>query len=48
MREFLSKQVTDKEVRKREELEINKKQADIWAKDQENYNEHEKRKNEYI
>lgn len=48
MREFLTRQVQDKDVRKREELEINKKQAEIWAKDQENYNDHEKKKNDYI
>lgn len=48
MREFLTRQVQDKDIRKREELEINKKQAEIWAKDQENYNDHEKKKNDYI
>eukprot|EP00825_Cyclidium_porcatum_P038651 TRINITY_DN4527_c0_g1_i4.p1 TRINITY_DN4527_c0_g1~~TRINITY_DN4527_c0_g1_i4.p1 ORF type:complete len:557 (+),score=167.16 TRINITY_DN4527_c0_g1_i4:224-1894(+) len=48
MREFLNKQIEEKNQRVQKEEDINKQQADIWAKDRENYLEHEKQKKDYI
>ncbi|KAL4453090.1 hypothetical protein ABPG74_015321 [Tetrahymena malaccensis] len=48
MRSFLNKQIDEKNDRKVQEDQINKKQAEIWAKDRENYMEHEQNKQTYI
>lgn len=41
MRQFLSKQIEEKNERKLQDELINKKQAEIWSKDRENFMEHE-------
>lgn len=41
MRQFLNKQIDEKNQKLEQEESINKKQAEIWAKDRENFIEHE-------
>ncbi len=48
MRNFLNKQMDDKNHRKIQDDQVNHMQADIWAKDRENFMEHERQKEEYI
>jgi len=47
-RNFLDNQMADKERRREEERALEKKQADFWKKDTDQYNDHEKRKGEYV
>jgi len=48
MRAYLDSQMEEKARRKEEERQLEKKQADIWKKDTNDYNNHEKSKKEYI
>jgi len=48
MRDFLDQQMAEKERKKLEEKVLEKKQAEIWKKDTNDYNNHEKSKTEYI
>ena len=48
MREYLNRQMQEKEERKRQEEDVNKKQSTIWKKDVENYMDHEQKKSEYV
>lgn len=44
LRSFLNQQIDEKRRRQEEEEELNKKQAEIWKQDLDNYNDHEKKK----
>jgi len=48
VKRYLDIQMQERERRKQEEREVEKKQAEIWKKDTEDYNNHEKKKAEYI
>lgn len=48
MRAYLNKQMDEKHNRQVQDDQINKKQAEIWAKDRENFMEHENQKQDYI
>ena len=48
MREFLNKQMDERDQKKQQEEDLNKLQAEIWAKDRENYLNHENEKHSYI
>jgi len=48
VKKYLDLQMQEKERKRQEELEVGKKQADIWKKDTDDYNTHEKKKAEYI
>lgn len=48
MRRYLDSQMDEKARKKEEERQLEKKQAEIWKKDTNDYNEHEKSKKEYI
>ena len=48
IRQFLDKQVVDKEQRKVFEVELNNRQAEFWKKDTNDYLDKEKAKNDYI
>ena len=48
MRRYLDSQMDEKARKKEEERQLEKKQADIWKKDTEDYNNHEKNKHDYI
>ena len=48
MRDFLDKQKHEKDLRRQEEEEFNRKQADLWKKDTNDYNNQEKLKMDTI
>lgn len=48
VRKFLDHQMNEKNSRKKQEDEFNKKQADIWKRDTEDFYENEKKKSDYI
>ena len=48
MKEFLDKQVGEKNQRKQFETDLSNKQADFWKYDTNNFFETEKKKNEFI
>ncbi|KAM3130923.1 hypothetical protein pb186bvf_016946 [Paramecium bursaria] len=48
IRSFLNMQIEEKRRRQQEEEDLNKKQAEIWKQDLDNYNDHEKKKFDYI
>jgi len=48
MRDYLDQQMAEKERKKQEEKLLEKKQAEIWKKDTDDYNNHEKSKTDYI
>lgn len=48
MREYLRKQMEERYNKKLSEEELNKLQAEIWAKDRENFLQHESEKQNYI
>eukprot|EP01017_Pseudomicrothorax_dubius_P003362 TRINITY_DN10463_c0_g1_i7.p1 TRINITY_DN10463_c0_g1~~TRINITY_DN10463_c0_g1_i7.p1 ORF type:complete len:329 (+),score=160.90 TRINITY_DN10463_c0_g1_i7:35-1021(+) len=48
VKKFLDKQVEERNYRKHEEQEFNKRQADIWKKDTDDFFDNERKKNDYI
>ncbi|CAK76015.1 unnamed protein product (macronuclear) [Paramecium tetraurelia] len=48
LRSFLNSQIEEKKRRQEEEEELNKRQAEIWKQDLDNYNDHERKKFDYI
>jgi hypothetical protein len=48
VKKYLDLQMQEKDRKRQEEREVEKKQAQIWKKDTEDFNTHEKKKSEYI